>query len=450
MHIADVTHYVKQNTALDREAFERATSVYLTDRVIPMLPVELSNGLCSLNPKVNRLTLSVIMEINDAGEVIRHRLEKSVIRSCERMTYNNVAKIFDGDAVLREKYAHIVPVLENMLTLSKILNKRRELRGSINFDFPESRIILGENGRPEDIKKVIRNDAHRLIEEFMLLANETVAEFAFWADIPFVYRVHEQPDGEKMDAFRRFIGNFGLFMKGREVYPKDLQQILEQIKDTENETLIATYMLRSLMKAEYKPECSGHFGLAAKYYCHFTSPIRRYPDLAIHRILKDYLDGHDTQKYKNFVQEASVRSSDCERAAELCERSTDDLFKAAYIADFVGAEFSAKVSGITNFGMFAELENTVEGLIRLETIDDDFYEFDEEHRVLIGKRHGKTNKIGDSIEIEVVRSDLLSRQIDFVLKGSKAIRKPKIPNETRPHRHRKFRRNKRGRKNGKL
>ncbi len=425
VHIADVTHYVQPGSALEREAFERCTSVYLPGRVIPMLPEELSNGLCSLNPHVDRLTLSVIMQISKNGDVTDSRIEKSVIRSCERMTYDDTAKIIDKDPELCEKYEKIVPIIESMHKLSEILAKRRKNRGSINFDFSESKIILNEHGEPKEIQREVRNDAHRLIEEFMLLANETVSEFAFWADIPFVYRVHKQPSAEKTEAFRRFIGIFGLYMHGREIYPKDLQRILEEIKNTENETLIATYMLRSLMKAEYSPECLGHFGLAAKYYCHFTSPIRRYPDLAVHRILKDYILGGDVEKYREYVPGASSRSSEKERAAELCERNISDLFKAAYISDFVGAEFPATVSGITNFGMFAELENTVEGLIRLETIDGDYYEFDEENCILIGKRRGKIYTIGDKIEIEVVRADLLSRQIDFVLKGSKSSSSPR-------------------------
>ncbi len=448
VHIADVTHYVRQNSALDNEALIRGTSVYLADRVIPMLPTNLSNGLCSLNPHLDRLTLSVIMEINPSGDVVSHNITKGVIRSCERMTYNNVAKILEGDKELCKKYSHIVPILKNMLALSKILNKRREERGSINFDFPESRIVIGDDGRPQEIVKVIRNDAHRLIEEFMLIANETVAEFAFWADIPFVYRVHEQPDSDKMDSFRRFIGNFGLFMKGKEVHPKDLQQILEQIRDSDSETLIATYMLRSLMKAEYQTVCAGHFGLASKYYCHFTSPIRRYPDLLIHRILKDFLDGHDTMKYKGLISSAASHSSDTEREAELCERDVDDLFKTAYIAAFVGAEFPAQISGITSFGMFAELENSVEGLIRLETIEGDYYEFDENQRALIGKRHGKIYRIGDSVEIEVVGADLCSRRIDFILKGSK---KPILTHHTPQKKHRIYKRtkrNRRGKSNG--
>ena len=425
VHIADVTHYVTSGSALNDDAFSRATSVYLPDRVIPMLPERLSNGLCSLNPKVKRLTLSVIMEIDKTGQVIKNKVAKSVIRSCERMTYNNVAKIFDGDPELSEKYAHIVPTLKDMLKLSHILMKKREERGSINFDFPESKVILGEDGFPTGIAKVVRNDAHKLIEEFMLVANETVAEFAFWSDIPFVYRVHQEPDGEKIESFRRFVGGFGLYIKGSEVYPKDLQQILEQVKDTPNETLIGTYMLRSLMKAEYLPSCEGHFGLATKYYCHFTSPIRRYPDLMIHRILKKFLDGGDVSAFENIVGDASTHSSEKEREAELCERDVTDLLKTAYIADFVGCEAKATVSGVTSFGIFAELENTIEGLIRLESIKGDFYEFDEENRRIVGRRHGRIYKIGDPVEIEVVRADLLSRQIDFVLKGHKAPeRKP--------------------------
>lgn len=440
VHIADVTHYVTEGSSLDADAFSRATSVYLPDRVIPMLPERLSNGLCSLNPKVKRLTLSVIMEIDKKGQVIKNRIAKSVISSCERMTYNNVAKIFDGDTELCEKYAHIVPTLNNMLKLSRILAKKREDRGSINFDFPESKVVLGEDGFPTGIAKVVRNDAHKLIEEFMLVANETVAEFAFWSDIPFVYRVHKEPDGEKIESFRRFIGGFGLFIKGNEVYPKDLQQILDEVKDTPNETLIGTYMLRSLMKAEYLPKCDGHFGLATKYYCHFTSPIRRYPDLMIHRILKDFLDGKDVSLFENIVGDASTHSSEKEREAELFERDVCDLLKTAYISDYVGCEAKATVSGVTSFGIFAELENTVEGLIRLETIKGDFYEFDEENRRIVGRRHGRIYKIGDQIEIEVVRADLLTRQIDFVFKGHK------IPDRKPIRKHSEYRKQKKTRR----
>ena len=431
VHIADVTHYVTEGSCLDREAFARGTSVYLTDRVIPMLPARLSNGLCSLNPHEDRLTLSVIMEIDKfSGNVIKHSIEKGVICSCERMTYNNVAKILEGDTELSEKYCHIAADLLNMHKLSLLLQKRRKERGSINFDFSEPKIILGENGRPETIEKEVRNSAHKLIEEFMLIANETVAEFAFWSDIPFVYRVHEQPDKEKTDSFRKFIGGFGYVMKGKEVHPKDLQQILTEIEGTENETMIATYMLRSLMKAEYKPECTGHFGLAAKYYCHFTSPIRRYPDLTVHRILKAFLAGKDLSRYGEFVKDAAEHSSETERSAELCERSVSDLFKTAYIRDYMGCEFSAVISGVTNFGIFAELENTVEGMIRLETINGDYYEYDEKSLCIVGKRHGKTFRIGDRIDIQVVRADMQMRQIDFILSGNKLKKRKHSPSNS--------------------
>lgn len=417
VHIADVSHYVTYGSKLDSEAFERGTSVYLPDRVIPMLPFELSNGICSLNPEVNRLTLSVIMEIDNSGNVINHRIVKGIIRSAYRMTYNDVSKILKNDAGLCLKYAELTGVLSEMYKLSEILHAKREQRGSINFDFPESRIILDKKGNPKEIEKETRTEAHKLIEEFMLITNETVAEFAYWAELPFVYRVHEEPSQDKMNALRRFIGYFGLFIKGKEIFPRDLQHILNDVKDTENETLIATYVLHSLMKADYRPECIGHFGLAAKYYCHFTSPIRRYPDLIIHRILKDYISGRDVLTYKSAVSEISKQSSELEKNAELTERDTDDLYKAAYISSFVGADFPAKVSGITGFGMFAELENSVEGMIRLETMHDDYYEFDENQNALIGKRHGKIYRIGDSIDIEVTGADLLTRRIDFVLKG---------------------------------
>lgn len=434
VHIADVTNYVTEGSPLDEEASLRGTSVYLTDRVIPMLPKQLSNGICSLNPDVDRLTLSVFMEIDKDGACINHRLSKSVIRSCRRMTYTNVAKILDGDPELIREYSDIYETLTDMHKLSKLLLKRRANRGSINFDFPESRVILSDDGRPGDVIKLERNDAHRLIEEFMLIANETIAEYAFWADLPFVYRVHDEPDTEKMDSFRRFIGSFGLFIKGTEVHPKDLQHILDEIKDTENETLISTYMLRSLMKAEYKSTNDGHFGLAAKYYCHFTSPIRRYPDLMIHRILKDYIDGKDVMRYSGVVDSVAEHSSETERSAEAAERDVSDLYKCAYMESFVGATFPATVSGVTNFGMFAELDNTIEGLIRLETIDDDYYEYDETERLLIGKRKHKTYAVGDRIEIEVVRADIRSRQIDFVLKGSRPKKLKPAPGGSRKFR----------------
>lgn len=422
VHIADVTHYVTENSPIDKEAYQRGTSVYLADRAIPMLPKRLSNGICSLNPHVVRLTLSVFMEIDKNGDVVNHRISKAYIRSLHRMTYTDVAKILDGDQELQGKYSDITDTLTQMNALAKILLKRRIRRGSINFDFPESKIIMSEDGLPKEIVKVVRNDAHKLIEEFMLIANETVAEFAFWADLPFVYRVHSEPDPDKMDSFKRFIGSFGLYIKGNEVHPKELQRLLDEIKGTEDEILISTYMLRSLMKAEYRSTNDGHFGLASKYYCHFTSPIRRYPDLTIHRILKDFISGNDIMAYAGKTDDIAGHSSDTERNAELCEREVSDLYKCAYMQSFVGEIFPATVSGVTSFGMFAELENSIEGLIRLETIADDYYEYDEENRMLVGRRKGKIYKIGDKLHIEVVRSDLTTRQIDFVMKGSKAAK----------------------------
>lgn len=435
VHISDVTHYVKENTALWREAYTRGTSVYLADRVIPMLPEKLSNGICSLNPHEDRLTLSLIMEIDRAnGNVLNNTLHNGIICSCERMTYNDTEKILCGDTELREKYAHILPDIENMHKLAQLLHNRRRERGSINFDFPEAEIILDGHGMPCAIEKEQRGEAHKMIEEFMLIANETIAELAFWADIPFIYRVHDTPTGEKIDSFRKFIGSFGYVVKGKELHPKDLQRILDQSAGTEHETMLSAYLLRSLMKAEYRTECSGHFGLSAKYYCHFTSPIRRLPDLIIHRILKDFISGADLSHYARIADTASARSSETERTAELCERDVSDLFKTAYISQFVGQTFPAVISGVTDFGIFAELENTVEGLIRLESIRGDYYEYDDTARCIFGKRHGRTFRIGDKIEVEVTRADLLTRQIDFVLAGSR-LKPP--PKRRKHHRNRR-------------
>lgn len=421
VHIADVSHYVQAGTPLDKEAFTRGTSVYLADRVIPMLPVALSNGICSLNPHVDRLTLSVLMEVDNSGNVVDFSLHEAVIRSAERMTYEDVAALLaHADAKLEARYAYLLPALEQMDSLSKILHKKRTDRGSINFEFPESKIIVNEAGEPTDIRRVERNNAHKLIEEFMLLANETIAEYAFWAELPFVYRVHEAPGLDKITEFNRFILNFGLSIKGKfdkdtPIHPKALQQVLTAIADTDEEQMIATLMLRSLMKAEYRPENTGHFGLAAKYYCHFTSPIRRYPDLAIHRILKELLRGNkQLQHYESFVAKASVQASATERNAELTERDVSDLMKAAYMMQFIGEAFDGIISSVTSFGMFVQLENSVEGLIRLEHIHDDFYVYDEEQRRLTGTRHGKIYQIGQAVRVVLVKCSLLNRQIDFI------------------------------------
>lgn len=420
VHIADVTAYVKPGSALDGEAFLRGTSVYLADRVIPMLPFELSNGICSLNPKVNRLTLSVFMRIDENGEITFERLAKTVIRSSERMTYNNVAALLEkpSDRLLK-KYGYLLPMLSDMRTLADILHRSREKRGSINFDFPEARIIVNDKGEPTDIVKEERKISHKIIEEFMLAANETIAQLAFWAEIPFVYRIHEPPAPDKTEEFNKFIQNFGYALKGKfdkdnPIHPKEFCRVLEKIKGTTEETMISTYMLRSLMKAEYSCENLGHFGLAAKYYCHFTSPIRRYPDLIIHRILKEFIDGQETSQFSSVVPAAAKHSSDTEIEAEYCERDVDDLMKTFYMQSFIGEEFPATVSSLTSFGMFVQLDNTVEGLIRLDSMKDDFYEYDENAREIRGIRSGTVYKIGVRLDATLVKCDLLTRRIDFV------------------------------------
>lgn len=416
VHIADVSHYVTENSPLDKEAFVRGTSVYLADRVIPMLPEKLSNGICSLNPHEYRLTLSVFMEINSDGAVVKHSIEKSVICSKERMTYNIVTSMLEGENIPKE-YAYLMPTLKDMQELAQILSKRRQMRGAIQFDFPETSILVDENGEPIEIGREERGISNGIIEEFMLCTNETVAEYAFWSDLPFVYRIHDQPSSEKITAFNEFIKNFGLSIKGGkdgDIHPKSLQQVLDGVTGTPEERMVASKMLRSLMKAEYNTENRGHFGLAAKYYCHFTSPIRRYPDLAIHRILKAFLDGRDVNV--NDTTRTAKHSSDCEITAERVERDVEDLMKAAYMSRHIGESFYAVVSGVTRFGMFAELENLIEGLIRVENISGDYYEYDEENAALIGVHSGKTYRVGDEIEISVAHTDILARQIDFVLR----------------------------------
>ena len=420
VHIADVTHYVTQNSSLDKEAFERGTSVYLADRVIPMLPERLSNGICSLNPNVDRLTLSVTMEIDKSGAVLSHRIENTVINSKERMTYNKVNLMFDGDEALCEEYRHLLPTLNKMRELAKILEQKRDKRGAIQFDFPEPQFILNDFGKPIDIVKSVRGVSNKMIEEFMLCANETVAEYAFWADMPFVYRVHESPSEEKLNAFNNFIKPFGLALKGKyseenPLHPKELQKILEQSQNTPEENMIAMTMLRSLMKAEYKTQNLGHFGLAARYYCHFTSPIRRYPDLTIHRILKSFIAGEDVSKYTDLVSDASHHSSETEITAEYAERDVDDLMKAAYMSMNIGRSYEGVVRHISNSGIFVELENSVEGFISVTNMTDDYYEYNKDTLSLKGQRTSNVFTIGDLVCVTVMRADIVSRQVEFVL-----------------------------------
>ena len=422
VHIADVTHYVREKSKLDKEALKRATSVYLVDKVIPMLPKTLSNGMCSLNPFEDKLTLSIFMEINDKGEVVKHDIYESVINSKARMTYTEVSDILEkDDPLLKKTFSHMVDEFKMSEELARILMKRRERRGSIDFDFPEAKIILNKDGEVVDIKHYERRISNRIIEEFMLISNETIAEHYFWLGLPFVYRVHETPSAEKMEQLSKFVATFGYTIKGdlEDVHPKALQAIVENIKGKREEEAISTILLRSLKQARYEPTCLGHFGLAAKYYCHFTSPIRRYPDLQIHRIIKEQLNNKINQKRQdqlsNIVEYASTQSSEREERQKLAERDVHDYYKACYMADKVGQEFEGTISSVTNFGIFVELENTIEGLVRLANMADDYYIYDDMTYTIIGERTKKTFRIGDPVRIRVDRVNVDFREIDFEL-----------------------------------
>lgn len=421
VHIADVAHYVKENSPLDKEALKRGTSVYLLDRVVPMLPRKLSNGVCSLNPNVPRLALSVFMEIDKEGNVVEHEIFESVIESKERLVYDDISNYLENnDKKVKERYGHILNELELMQELCKVLTEKRERRGSIDFDFSESKIILDEKGRPIDIKLTERRIANRIIEEFMLVCNETIAEYMYWSQIPFVYRIHEDPDMERINEFNKFIHNFGYHFKGvNEIHPKELQNLLKKIKDTREETVINTLMLRSLKKAKYSPESVGHFGLAARYYCHFTSPIRRYPDLQIHRIIKWVINGKLSEKRINNLEKklpgVSEQCSSRERVADEAEREVEDLKKAEYMSDRIGEEYDGIISGIIHFGMFVELENTIEGLVHVSNLTDDYYHYDEINYCFIGEMTKKIYRIGDYVRIKVVNADTSKREIDFML-----------------------------------
>ena len=422
VHIADVTHYVREKSKLDKEALKRATSVYLVDKVIPMLPKQLSNGVCSLNPFEDKLTLSCIMEIDENGKVVNSEIAETVINSKARMTYTEVSDILEkDDEKLKQTFAKQVEDFKNAEKLARILMKRRERRRAIDFDFPEAKIILNREGKVVDIKCYERRISNKMIEEFMLVANETVAEHFYWLQLPFVYRIHETPSAEKMEDLNKFIATFGYHIKGdlEDVHPKEIQSLVEKIKGTKEEESISTIALRSMKQAKYSPQCIGHFGLAAKYYCHFTSPIRRYPDLQIHRIIKEQLNNKLNNKRQeqlsHIVEYASTQSSERERAAELAERDVHDFYKACYMADKVGQEFDGVVSSVTSFGMFVELENTVEGLIRLANMRDDYYIYNQETYTIMGERSHKTFKIGDTVRIKVDNVNVDFREIDFVL-----------------------------------
>lgn len=420
VHIADVTNYVQERSALDREALNRGTSVYLVDRVIPMLPHKLSNGICSLNAGVDRLALSCIMTVDKKGNVIDHEIAETVIRVDERMTYTSVKKILeDKDPEESRKYEKLVPMFELMEELADILRTKRHRRGSIHFDFPETKIVLDKEGQPLELKPYDRNVATKIIEDFMLLANETVAEDYYWQELPFVYRTHEAPDEEKMRKLATFINNFGYTMHigVNEIRPKEVQKLLTKAEGRPEESLISRLALRSMKQAKYTPENTGHFGLAAPYYTHFTSPIRRYPDLQIHRIIKDNLRGRmnaaKIEHYQSILPEVAKHSSETERRAEEAERETVKLKKVEYMAERIGETFEGVVSGITKWGIYVELLNTVEGLVHVANMYDDHYDYYEDRCEMVGEHTGKVYKLGQKVYVRVIGTDRLSRTIDF-------------------------------------
>lgn len=425
VHIADVSNYVQEHSALDTEALKRGTSVYLVDRVIPMLPHALSNGICSLNQGEERLALSCIMTVNPKGEIIDHTITESVICVDRRMTYTNVKKILaDHDPEVMAEYEPLVPMFEKMAELAAILRKKRMKRGSIDFDFPETKVILDKNGHPVDIRPYDRNVATKLIEDFMLAANETVAAEYYWRELPFVYRTHEQPDSEKIQKLSTFINNFGysLHIGSDEVHPKELQKLLEKIDGTSEEPLISRLTLRSMKRARYTVENTGHFGLAADCYCHFTSPIRRYPDLQIHRIIKDSLRGRLGEKrighYTQILPEVAKHASEMERRADEAERETIKLKKVQYMENHIGETFAGVISGVAEYGFFVELENTVEGLVRVTSLTDDFYQYYEETYELVGEATNRRFKLGQQVRVTVDNCDRIMRTIDFTLADS--------------------------------
>lgn len=420
VHIADVANYVQENSAMDREALKRGSSVYLVDRVIPMLPRRLSNGICSLNAGEDRLALSCLMTIDQRGNVVDHVITESVIHVDRRMTYTSVKKILeDQDPEEIATYQEFVPMFQNMQQLAAILRGKRRKRGSIDFDFPETKILLDEEGMPVEILPYERNTATRLIEDFMLIANETVAEDAFWQELPFVYRTHDNPDPDRMRKLSTFINNFGytIRFKDEEIHPKELQKLLEKLEGTPEEAQISRLTLRSMKQAKYTVECHGHFGLAAKYYCHFTSPIRRYPDLQIHRILKDTLRGRMNEEriahYQKILEEVARQSSERERKAEEAERETIKLKKVEYISQHLEEEFDGVISGVTAWGVYVELPNTIEGLVHAASLQGDYFEYNEREYELVGAHTGKAYKLGQAVRVRVTGADRLSRTIDF-------------------------------------
>lgn len=422
VHIADVSEYVKENGPLDQEAKDRGTSVYLVDRVIPMLPHKLSNGLCSLNQGVDRLALSCMMNIDETGKILSHEIVESVICVNHRMTYTQVKNILENpESMERIQFEDQVNMIEEMEKLANLLRENRKKRGSIDFDFPETKMKLDEMGRPVSIQPYDRNVATKLIEDFMLAANETVAEAYFWKEIPFVYRTHEKPDPEKIAKLKTFIQNFGYILKGDKdtIHPKEMQKLLTSIEGTIQEPLISRITLRSMRQARYTTDNLGHFGLAAKYYCHFTSPIRRYPDLQIHRIIKDDINNRFTEKrvehYDRILTDVARLCSERERRAEETERETIKLKKVEYMQEHQDEVFEGVISSVTGWGFYVELNNTIEGLVHMNQLQDDYYEFAEATYELIGRANNRRFKLGDVVKVRVAGTDRLLRTIDFML-----------------------------------
>ena len=439
VHIADVTNYVQENSALDREALKRGTSVYLVDRVIPMLPHALSNGICSLNEGVDRLALSCLMTVDQKGEITDYEICESVIRVNKRMSYRVVQELLTEDGLTEKtpqpgeedyrEYAELLPMFREMETLAALLREKRRKRGSIDFDFPECKIYLDSEGRPTDIKPYERNTATDIIEDFMLAANETVAQHFYWMELPFVYRVHDVPDADRLQKLASIISNFGYSMKAvgkakskvssEEIHPKEIQKLLAKIAGTPEEAMISRMALRSMKQAKYSVECTGHFGLACAFYCHFTSPIRRYPDLQIHRIIKEQLRGRMNDDraahYRELLPEVAKHSSETERRADEAERETDKLKKVEYMEQHVGESFDGVISGVTGWGLYVELPNTVEGLVHISKLYGDYYYYSEKSSELVGEATGRCFKLGMPVRVNVDGCDRFTRTIDFSL-----------------------------------
>ena len=421
VHIADVTHYVREKSQLDKEALRRATSVYLVDKVIPMLPKQLSNGVCSLNPDEDKLTLSVFMEIDNKGVVLNSSIEETIIKSKARMVYTDVSDILENDDKgLKIHYAELVDDFKLAEKLARILMKKREKRGALDFNFPEPYIHLDKEGKPYSIEPYERRIANKIIEEFMLVTNETVAEYFYWLSIPFVYRIHETPSSSKVETLNNFIHNYNMLIKGdtENVHPKAIQKVLKTIEGKPEEKAVSTLVLRSLKQAKYSPDCSGHFGLAAEYYCHFTSPIRRYPDLQIHRIIKEFINGGLSKARKNKLEEivlkASEQSSEMERKAEVAERDIDKFYKCLYMENKKGQEFEGIISSVTNYGFYVELPDTVEGLVHIESLNG-FYKYNESVHELFNEKTNESIKIGNQVKVKLTNVNAEAREITFEL-----------------------------------